>query len=148
VFYREAGRADAPARLLLHGFCFTVFSSASHILRELISALSDRFRIVAPDLPGFGQSDMPSRDRFSYAFGQFAEFIESFTEVIGLPRFAIYVFDHGAPTGFRLATRHPSSRRTPVVSWHGAEIVGIMCSLAAVRLERLFNNADKCSAFY
>jgi pimeloyl-ACP methyl ester carboxylesterase len=113
VFYREAGRLDAPALLLLHGF-----PSAGHIFRELIPALSDRFRIVAPDLPGFGQSDMPSRDRFSYTFAKLAEVIERFTEVIGLARFSIYVFDYGAPTGFRLAVRHPE-RISAIISQNG-----------------------------
>jgi pimeloyl-ACP methyl ester carboxylesterase len=113
VFYREAGRVDAPTLLLLHGF-----PSAGHMFRELIPALSDRFHIVAPDLPGFGQSDMPSRDKFSYTFGRLAEVIERFTEVIGLVRFAIYVFDYGAPTGFRLAVRHPE-RITAIVSQNG-----------------------------
>ena len=113
LFYREAGRLDAPALLLLHGF-----PSAGHMFRELIPALSDRFRIVAPDLPGFGQSDMPSRDKFSYTFGKLAEVIERFTEVIGLTRFAIYVFDYGAPTGFRLAVRHPE-RISAIISQNG-----------------------------
>jgi pimeloyl-ACP methyl ester carboxylesterase len=113
VFYRDAGRVDATALLLLHGF-----PSASHMFRELIPTLSDRFRIIAPDLPGFGQSDMPSRDRFSYTFARLAEVIERFTEVIGLVRFAIYVFDYGAPTGFRLAVRHPE-RVTAIISQNG-----------------------------
>jgi pimeloyl-ACP methyl ester carboxylesterase len=113
VFYREAGRLDAPALLLLHGF-----PSAGHMFRELIPALSDRFRVVAPDLPGFGQSDMPSRHKFSYTFGKLAEVIERFTEVIGLRRFAIYVFDYGAPTGFRLAIRHPE-RIAAIISQNG-----------------------------
>jgi pimeloyl-ACP methyl ester carboxylesterase len=113
VFYREAGRVDATALLLLHGF-----PSAGHMFRELIPALSDRFRIVAPDLPGFGQSDMPPRDRFSYTFAKLAEVIERFTEVIGLTRFAIYVFDYGAPTGFRLAVRHPE-RISAIISQNG-----------------------------
>jgi pimeloyl-ACP methyl ester carboxylesterase len=113
VFYREAGRAAAPALLLLHGF-----PSASHMFRELIPALSDRFRIVAPDLPGFGQSDMPPRDKFSYTFDKLAEVIERFTEVIGLARFAIYLFDYGAPTGFRLAMRHPE-RIAAIISQNG-----------------------------
>ena len=88
------------------------------MFRELIPALSDRFRIVAPDLPGFGQSDMPSRDKFSYTFGKLAEVIERFTEVIGLTRFAVYVFDYGAPTGFRLAVRHPE-RISAIISQNG-----------------------------
>jgi pimeloyl-ACP methyl ester carboxylesterase len=113
VFYREAGPVDATALLLLHGF-----PSGSHMFRELIPALWDRFRIVAPDLPGFGQSDMPSRDKFSYTFAKLAEVIERFTEVIGLARFAIYVFDYGAPTGFRLAVRHPE-RITAIISQNG-----------------------------
>jgi pimeloyl-ACP methyl ester carboxylesterase len=113
VFYREAGRVDAPTLLLLHGF-----PSAGHMFRELIPALSDRFHVVAPDLPGFGQSDMPSRDKFSYTFAKLAEVIERFTEVIGLVRFSIYVFDYGAPTGFRLAVRHPE-RITAIISQNG-----------------------------
>jgi pimeloyl-ACP methyl ester carboxylesterase len=113
VFYREAGRVDAPALLLLHGF-----PSAGHMFRGLIPALSDRFHIVAPDLPGFGQSDMPSRDKFAYTFARLAEVIERFTEVIGLGRFAIYVFDYGAPTGFRMAVRHPE-RITAIISQNG-----------------------------
>src|SRR5258705_6782790 len=111
VFYREAGPVDAL--LLLHGF-----PSASHMFRELIPTLSDRFRVVAPDLPGFGQSDMPSRDTFSYSFAKLAEVIERFTEVIGLARFAVYVFDYGAPTGFLLAVRHPE-RITAIISQNG-----------------------------
>jgi pimeloyl-ACP methyl ester carboxylesterase len=113
VFYREAGSLDAPTLLLLHGF-----PSAGHMFRELIPALSDRFHLVAPDLPGFGQSDMPSRDRFSYTFAKLAEVMERFTETIGLNRFAIYVFDYGAPTGFRLAVRRPE-RITAIISQNG-----------------------------
>src|SRR5258705_9803637 len=113
VFYREAGSVDATALLLLHGF-----PSAGHMFRELIPALSDRFRVVAPDLPGFGQSDMPSRDTFSYTFAKLAEVIERFTEVIGLARFAVYVFDYGAPTGFRLAVSHPE-RISAIISQNG-----------------------------
>jgi pimeloyl-ACP methyl ester carboxylesterase len=113
VFYREAGHVNAPTLLLLHGF-----PSASHMFRELIPALSDRFHVVAPDLPGFGQSDMPPRDGFPYTFAKLAEVIERFTELLGLARFAIYVFDYGAPTGFRLAVRHPE-RITAIVSQNG-----------------------------
>jgi pimeloyl-ACP methyl ester carboxylesterase len=113
VFYREAGRPGAPKLLLLHGF-----PSASHMFRDLIPKLADRFHIVAPDLPGFGQSDMPSRDNFAYTFDNIANVIERFTEVIGFDRFALYVFDYGAPTGFRLAIRHPE-RIAAIISQNG-----------------------------
>jgi pimeloyl-ACP methyl ester carboxylesterase len=113
VFYREAGPADGPKLLLLHGF-----PSSSHMFRDLIPLLADRFHIVAPDLPGFGLSDMPSRDAFSYTFENIANVIDRFTEVIGFDRYAVYVFDYGAPTGFRLALRHPE-RITAIVSQNG-----------------------------
>jgi pimeloyl-ACP methyl ester carboxylesterase len=113
IFYREAGAADAPALLLLHGF-----PSASHMFRGLIPLLADRFHIVAPDLPGFGQSDMPARETFDYTFDNIAHVIDRFTEVIGLARFAIYVFDYGAPTGFRIAAKHPD-RITAIISQNG-----------------------------
>ena len=113
VFYREAGRVDAPALLLLHGF-----PSASHMFRDLIPLLADRFHIIAPDLPGFGQSDMPARSNFTYTFDHIAGVIDRFTEVIGLKRFAIYVFDYGAPTGFRIAAKHPD-RITAIISQNG-----------------------------
>ena len=113
VFYREAGPKDAPTILLLHGF-----PTAGHMFRDLIQQLADRFRLVAPDLPGFGQSDMPERTKFSYTFDNIAGAIDRFTEVIGLSRFAIYVFDYGAPTGFRLAVRHPE-RITAIISQNG-----------------------------
>jgi pimeloyl-ACP methyl ester carboxylesterase len=113
IFYREAGPADAPKLLLLHGF-----PSAGHMFRDLIPPLADRFHMVAPDLPGFGQSDMPPRDKFRYTFDNIADVIDRFTEVIGFDRFAVYVFDYGAPTGFRLAVRHPE-RITAIISQNG-----------------------------
>jgi pimeloyl-ACP methyl ester carboxylesterase len=88
------------------------------MFRDLIPQLADQFHVVAPDLPGFGQSDMPDRSRFSYTFDNIAKVIDRFTEVIGLRRFAIYVFDYGAPTGFRLAMWHPE-RITAVISQNG-----------------------------
>ena len=113
VFYREAGASTAPKLLLLHGF-----PSASHMFRDLIPLLADRFHLIAPDLPGFGQTDMPARSEFQYTFEHIANVIDRFTEVIGLKRFAIYVFDYGAPTGFRIAARHPD-RITAIVSQNG-----------------------------
>ena len=113
VFYREAGPKDAPTILLLHGF-----PTAGHMFRDLIPQLADRFRLVAPDLPGFGQSDMPARSALTYTFENIASIIDRFTEVIGLHRFAIYVFDYGAPVGFRLAVRHPE-RVTAIISQNG-----------------------------
>jgi pimeloyl-ACP methyl ester carboxylesterase len=113
IFYREAGPADAPKLLLLHGF-----PTAGHMFRDLIPLLADRSHIVAPDLPGFGQSDMPSRDTFNYTFDNIASVIGRFTEVVGFDRFAVYVFDYGAPTGFRIAARHPE-RITAIISQNG-----------------------------
>jgi pimeloyl-ACP methyl ester carboxylesterase len=113
IFYREAGSKGAPMLVLLHGF-----PTASHMFRDLLPKLSDRFRVIAPDLPGFGQSDMPERTKFSYTFDNIAAVIDRFTEVLGLGRFALYVFDYGAPTGFRLAMRHPE-RITAIISQNG-----------------------------
>ncbi len=113
VFYREAGAADAPTLVLLHGF-----PSASHMFRDLIPLLADRFHIVAPDLPGFGKSDMPARRDFDYTFEHITDVIDRLTERLGLDRFALYVFDYGAPVGFRIATRHPE-RITAIISQNG-----------------------------
>jgi pimeloyl-ACP methyl ester carboxylesterase len=113
IFYRQSGNPEKPALLLLHGY-----PSASHMFRDLIPLLADRFHLVAPDLPGFGQSDMPDRKTFAYTFDHIAHVIGRFTEVIGLNKFAIYVFDYGAPTGFRIAMDHPE-RVTGIVSQNG-----------------------------
>ena len=113
IFYREAGPKAAPVLLLLHGF-----PSAGHMFRDLIPQLSNQFRLIAPDLPGFGRSDMPERTKFNYTFDNIAGVIERFTELIALGRFALYVFDYGAPTGFRLAMRHPE-RITAIISQNG-----------------------------
>jgi pimeloyl-ACP methyl ester carboxylesterase len=113
VYYREAGKAGSPKLLLLHGF-----PTASHMYRDLIPLLSDRFHLVAPDLPGFGRSDMPSRKTFKYTFDRLADVIDRFTEVIGFEKYALYVFDYGAPTGFRIAAKHPD-RITAIISQNG-----------------------------
>jgi pimeloyl-ACP methyl ester carboxylesterase len=113
VFYRETQNVGAPKLLLLHGF-----PTASHMFRDLIPLLAGKFHIVAPDLPGFGLSDMPPREKFNYTFDNLAHVIERFTEIIGFDRFAVYVFDYGAPTGFRLAVRHPE-RITAIISQNG-----------------------------
>ena len=110
IFYREAGKTNAPKLLLLHGF-----PSAGHMFRDLIPLLSDSFHLLAPDLPGFGRSDMPGR---GCTFDRIAETIDRFTEVVGFDRYAVYVFDYGAPTGFRLAVKHPD-RITAIISQNG-----------------------------
>ena len=110
IFYREAGSTGAPKLLLLHGF-----PTASHMFRDLIPQLADQFHIVAPDLPGFGWSDSPGR---GLTFDRIAQTIDRFTEVIGFDRYALYVFDYGAPTGFRLAVKHPE-RVTAIISQNG-----------------------------
>jgi pimeloyl-ACP methyl ester carboxylesterase len=113
VFYREAGRSDAPTLLLLHGF-----PTAGHMFRDFIPRLADRYRLIAPDLPGFGQTDMPGREKFKYTFDNIAGVIDRFTDVIGLNRFAVYIFDYGAPTGLRLAAAHPE-RIAAIISQNG-----------------------------
>jgi pimeloyl-ACP methyl ester carboxylesterase len=110
IFYREARSRDAPKLLLLHGF-----PTSSHMFRDLIPLLADHFHIVAPDLPGFGLSDLPGR---GLTFDRIAQTIGRFTEVIGFDRYALYVFDYGAPTGFRLAVKHPE-RVTAIISQNG-----------------------------
>src|SRR5262245_39512429 len=113
VFYREAGPKDAAAVLLLHGF-----PTSSQMFRNLIPALADQYRLVAPDYPGFGHSSMPGRDRFTYTFDNLAKVVDEFTEKVGLTRYALYVQDYGAPVGYRLAVTHPE-RVTAIVVQNG-----------------------------
>jgi pimeloyl-ACP methyl ester carboxylesterase len=113
MFYREAGPADAPVILLLHGF-----PTSSHMFRDLIPLLARNYRVIAPDLPGFGNTRAPPRGTFNYSFDQLAASIIEFTETLGLQHYALYVFDYGAPTGFRVAMAHPE-RVTAIVSQNG-----------------------------
>src|SRR5258708_17634644 len=113
VFYRTAGEANAPAILLLHGF-----PSSSFMFRELIPRLADDYRVIAPDLPGFGFTEVPPARQYSYTFDRLALTMEAFTRALKINRYAIYVFDYGAPTGFRLAMAHPD-RVTAIVSQNG-----------------------------
>jgi len=113
VFYRSAGDASAPVVLLLHGF-----PTSSFMFRDLIPRLADQYRVIAPDLPGFGFTQVPEGRKYVYSFDALAGTIEAFTDVLSLDRYAIYVFDYGAPTGFRLATRHPE-RVTAIISQNG-----------------------------
>jgi pimeloyl-ACP methyl ester carboxylesterase len=113
VFYREAGDLQSPVVLLLHGF-----PTSSFMFRELIPRLADRYRVIAPDLPGFGFTGVPEKRKYKYTFDALAATIAAFTEAIKINRYAIYVFDYGAPTGFRLAMAHPE-RITAIVSQNG-----------------------------
>lgn len=113
IFYREAGPKDAPAILLLHGF-----PTSSQMFRNLIPALADKYRVVAPDYPGYGHSSMPTHDKFDYTFDNLAKVIDEFTEKVGLTRYALYVQDYGAPIGYRLASGHPD-RITAIVVQNG-----------------------------
>jgi pimeloyl-ACP methyl ester carboxylesterase len=110
LFYREAGPTTAPTLLLLHGF-----PTSSHMFRNLIPALSDRYHIIAPDYPGFGQSSMPSVSEFNYTFDHLAAVVDDFIEKLGLRHYSLYVMDYGAPVGYRLATRHPERVQALIV---------------------------------
>jgi pimeloyl-ACP methyl ester carboxylesterase len=113
IFYRSSGDTNAPAVLLLHGF-----PASSFMFRDLIPRLADQYRVIAPDLPGFGFTEVPAGRNYSYSFDALAGTIEAFTNALSLQRYAIYVFDYGAPTGFRLAMRHPE-RVTAIISQNG-----------------------------
>src|SRR6202161_4655581 len=113
VFYRAAGEANAPVVLLLHGF-----PTSSFMFRELIPRLANNYRVIAPDLPGFGFTEVPPERRYSYTFDGLAFTIDAFTQALKIDRYGIYVFDYGAPSGFRLAMAHPE-RITAIVSQNG-----------------------------
>lgn len=113
IFYREAGRKDSPTVLLLHGF-----PTSSHMFRNLIPMLAGDYHVVAPDLPGFGRTDLPDHKQFSYSFANLADIIGKFTEAIGLKKFSIYIFDYGAPVGLRISLKHPE-RIQAIISQNG-----------------------------
>ena len=128
VFYREAGAADAPVLLLLHGF-----PSSSHQFRELIPLLADRYRLIAPDLPGFGFTEVPAQRNYRYTFDGIGETIRQFVDVLELKRYAMYFFDYGAPTGLRLALAYPE-RVSAIVSQNGnAYLEGLGEAWAPIR---------------
>lgn len=120
IFYREAGPKDAPAVLLLHGF-----PTSSHMFRNLIPALADKFHVVAPDYPGYGYSSAPAVSEFDYTFDKLANVIETFTEKIGLNKYSIYLMDYGAPVGFRVAVKHPERVQSLIVQNGNAYEEGI-----------------------
>ena len=113
VFYRAAGDSDAPVVLLLHGF-----PTSSFMFRELIPRLADRYRVIAPDLPGFGFTEVPTERKYTYSFDQLASTVDAFAEALKIDSYAIYVFDYGAPIGLRLAMAHPE-RVTAIISQNG-----------------------------
>lgn len=104
IFYREAGAVDKPTMILFHGF-----PSASHMFRDLIPRLEENFHLIAPDYPGFGQSDIPPRENFAYTFDNLANVMENFLKRLGVGKFFMYVFDYGAPIGFRIAVKNPNA---------------------------------------
>jgi pimeloyl-ACP methyl ester carboxylesterase len=128
MFYRSAGDPNAPTILLLHGF-----PSASHMFRDLIPELAGCYHVVAPDLPGFGMTEQPARDRFAYTFDNLANKVSRFTEVLGLDKFVVYVFDYGAPVGFRLAMRHPERINAIVTQNGNTYIEGVSDAFAPVQ---------------
>ncbi len=120
IFYREAGSPELPTLLLLHGF-----PTSSHMFRNLIGLLEDRFHVVAPDYPGYGNSAMPLVDAFDYSFDRIAELMDTFVETLGLERYSLYLMDYGAPIGFRLATKHPERVESLIVQNGNAYDEGI-----------------------
>jgi pimeloyl-ACP methyl ester carboxylesterase len=120
IFYREAGTADKPTILLLHGF-----PTSSHMFRNLLIALGSKYHLVAPDYPGFGNSSMPSTKEFEYSFDNLADIISQFTEALNLKKFSLYIMDYGAPVGFRIATKHPEKVQAFLVQNGNAYMEGL-----------------------
>jgi pimeloyl-ACP methyl ester carboxylesterase len=145
IFYREAGPKDAPTILLLHGF-----PTSSHMFRNLIPALSDRFHLVAPDYPGFGNSEQPSMDEFDYTFDKLAEIVEQFTKELGLKKYSLYLMDYGAPVGYRLAAKHPECVQSLIIQNGNAYEEGLRDFWVPIKKywrERTPENAEPLKGF-
>ena len=145
IFYREAGNPDAPTVLLLHGF-----PTSSHMFRNLIPALADKYHVVAPDYPGFGQSSMPKVNEFDYTFDRLAEVVDKFAQQLSLKSYTLYVQDYGAPVGYRLAVKHPERVQALIVQNGNAYDEGLRdfwIPLKAYWQERNETNAAKLRAF-
>ncbi|WP_055076222.1 alpha/beta fold hydrolase [Pseudanabaena sp. 'Roaring Creek'] len=128
IFYREAGAKEKPAIVLLHGY-----PASSHMYRDLMNDLSDQFHLIAPDYPGFGNSETPAIDKFAYTFDRLAEITERFLQELGLNRFSLYVQDYGAPVGFRIASRHPEWIQSLIVQNGNAYEEGLTPAWQAFR---------------
>jgi pimeloyl-ACP methyl ester carboxylesterase len=145
IAYREAGSRNAPTILLLHGF-----PTSSHMFRNLIPALSDRFHVIAPDYPGFGNSSQPSIDEFDYTFDSLADITQQFVDELGLKRYSLYLMDYGAPIGFRLAVRHPERIDSLIVQNGNAYVEGLREFWDPIRKywkERTPENAQPLAGF-
>jgi pimeloyl-ACP methyl ester carboxylesterase len=148
IFYREAGSRDNPTILLLHGF-----PTSSHMFRNLIPALADKFHLVAPDYPGFGNSSMPTVDEFDYTFDHLAEIVEKFITAIDLKQYSLYVMDYGAPVGYRIATKHPERVQGLIVQNGNAYEEGLGSlrhrpgHTGTIRLLRMLNRSETFSAW-
>jgi pimeloyl-ACP methyl ester carboxylesterase len=128
IFYRESGNPANPKMVLLHGF-----PSSSHQFRNLMSTLADHFHVIAPDYPGFGNSDLPSPDEFNYTFDHLSEIIENFLKVIGFTRFGLYMYDYGGPVGFRIITRYPEWPEWLVIQNTNSYEIGLTTALDGLR---------------
>jgi pimeloyl-ACP methyl ester carboxylesterase len=141
IFYREAGDEKSPSILLLHGF-----PTSSHMFRDLIPLLCDRYHVIAPDYPGFGYSDAPTVEAFAYTFDHLTDIIALFTDAIGLNRYALYMQDFGGPVGFRLAARHPNKVSALIVQNANAYDDGVTEGLKNVVLRAWTDHSEEAAA--
>jgi pimeloyl-ACP methyl ester carboxylesterase len=145
IFYREAGPADAPTILLLHGF-----PTSSHMFRNLIPALADQYHVVAPDYPGFGNSAQPAMETFDYTFDNLAKVMEQFVAALGIEKYSLYLMDYGAPIGFRLAAKHPEQVQSLIVQNGNAYEEGLREFWDPIRVywkDRTPKNAEPLAGF-